>query len=345
VLRAQILLLYYKGQTISSIARDLDIDRPRAERTIAKALSFGALAALDDLHRRGRPATLTAEARAWVVSLACQKPVTLGYSYELWTTGLLAKHVRNHCAGAGHPSLVQLARGTVTKILDSNAVHPHKIQYYLERRDPEFEEKMAQVLYVYKEVQIWRETGLPDDLVAVISYDEKPGIQAVGKTAPDLPPVPNRFPTTSRDHEYVRHGTLSLLAGIDLLSGDVHAIVRDRHRSREFTEFLELADSKYEPDAKIRIILDNHSAHISKEVRRYLEGKPNRFEFVFTPKHGSWLNIVESFFAKLARTMLRGVRVASKDELRRRLELYIQEVNQMPVVFKWKYRLDELQVA
>ncbi len=345
VLRAQILLLYYKGQTISSIARDLEIDRPRAERTIAKALSFGVLAALDDLPRRGRPSTLTPEARAWVVSLACQKPVDVGYSYELWTTDLLARHVRRHCGVAGHPSLSRLARGTVTKILDSNDIHPHKIRYYLERRDPDFEQKMAQVLYVYKEVEIWRDNGLPDGLVAVISYDEKPGIQAIGHTGPDLPPVPGKAATTSRDHEYVRYGTLSLLAGIDLLSGDVHAIVRDRHRSREFTEFLDLADSKYEPDAKIRIILDNHSAHISQEVRKYLDARPNRFDFVFTPKHGSWLNIVEAFFSKIARTMLRGIRVSSKDELRQRLELYIQEVNQTPVVFKWKYKLDELQVV
>jgi transposase len=204
---------------------------------------------------------------------------------------------------------------------------------------------MAQVLYVYKEVQLWRETGAPEWLAAVISYDEKPGMQAIGNTASDLPPVPGKHPGVSRDHEYVRNGTLSLLAGIDLLSGEVLAIVRDRHRSLEFTEFLTLADGKYAPDTKIRVILDNHSAHISEEVRKYLEGKPNRFEFVFTPKHGSWLNIVEAFFAKMTNTMLRGIRVASKEEMRRRIELYISEVNQTPVIFKWKYNINDIQVA
>jgi transposase len=345
VLRSKIILLYHRGRTVSAIARELAIDRPRVELAISKALSFGAVVALDDLPGRGRPPTLTPEARAWVVSLACQKPVDLGYSYELWSTDLLAKHVRTHCEAAEHPSLARLARGTVSKILNANEVQPHKIQYYLERRDPEFDQKMAQVLYVYKEVQIWRETGPPEWLSAVISFDEKPGIQAISNTTPDLPPVPGKHSTVARDHEYKRNGTLSLLAGIDLLSGEVVAIVRDRHRSLEFTEFLDLADNKYPQGTKIRIILDNHSAHISKAVRKYLEGKPNRFEFVFTPKHGSWLNIVEAFFAKMTNTMLRGIRVVSKEEMRRRIELYIEEVNQTPVIFKWKYNIDDIQVV
>ena len=106
-------------------------------------------------------------------------------------------------------------------------MHPHKIQYYLERRDPEFDAQMVQVLHVYKEVEIWREKGAPPpDLVAVLSYDEKPGIQAIENTAPDLPPVSGKYSAIGRDHEYIRHGTLSLLAGIDLLSGEVLGLVR-----------------------------------------------------------------------------------------------------------------------
>jgi transposase len=172
-----------------------------------------------------------------------------------------------------------------------------------------------------------------------LSYDEKPGIQAIGNTAPDLPPVPGRHATVGRDHEYKRYGTVSLLAGIDLLSGEVLGLVRDRHRSAEFVEFLRLAHQHYPPGARIRMVLDNHSAHISKETRMYLDSVPNRFDFVFTPKHGSWLNLVESFFGKLAKTLLRGIRVNSKAELRARIELYLQEVNEEPVVFKWKYKL------
>jgi transposase len=313
---------------------------------VSKALDLGAAQALADLPGRGRRPAMTPEARAWVVSLACQKPKDLGYAQELWTTRLLAKHIQKQCVAAGHPSLSKLGRGTVSKILSANQVQPHKIQYYLERRDPEFDTKMVQVLHVYQEVEIWREKGAaPPDLVAVLSYDEKPGIQAIENTAPDLPPVPGKHSTVSRDHEYIRHGTLSLLAGIDLVSGEVLGLVRRRHRSAEFIEFLKLADAHYPAGARIRIVLDNHSAHISKETRTFLGTVPNRFEFTFTPKHGSWLNLIESFFGKMAKSLLRGIRVASADELKARIELYLKEVNETPVVFRWKYKLETLSLV
>jgi transposase len=313
---------------------------------VSTALDLGVTQALAELPGRGRRPAITAEARAWVVSLACQKPKDLGYAQELWTTRLLASHIRRHCAAAGHPSLVKLGRGTVSKILSANQVHPHKIQYYLERRDPNFEAKMVQVLHVYKQVEIWREKGVPSpDLVAVLSYDEKPGIQALESTGPDLPPVPGKHSALGRDHEYIRHGTLSLLAGIDLLSGEVHGLVRKRHRSAEFIEFLKLADAHYPPGARIRLVLDNHSAHISKETRAFLSTLPNRFEFTFTPLHGSWLNLIESFFSKMAKTLLRGIRVSSSEELKARIELYLKEVNETPLVFRWKYKLETLSVV
>jgi transposase len=346
VQRASILLRYRAGDTVSEIARSLGTNRPRVERCISKALDLGVTQALADLPGRGRRKVMTPEARVWVTALACQKPKELGYAQELWTTRLLAKHVQKHCEAAGHPSLRKLGRGTVSKILSANQVQPHKIQYYLERRDPEFDAQMLQVLHVYKEVEIWREQGArPPDLVAVLSYDEKPGIQALDNTAPDLPPVPGKHSAIGRDHEYVRHGTLSLLAGIDLISGKVLGLVRKRHRSAEFVEFLKLADAHYPTGARIRIVLDNHSAHISRETRAFLATLPNRFEFTFTPKHGSWLNLIESFFGKMARTLLRGIRVASADELRARIELYLKELNETPVVFRWKYKLETLSVV
>lgn len=346
VQRASILLRYAAGTTVSEIARTMGTNRPRVERCVSKALELGLTQALADLPGRGRRPALTAEARAWVVALACQKPKDLGYAQELWTTRLLARHVRKHCEAAGHASLAQLGRGTVSKILSANQVRPHKIQYYLERRDPEFDVKMVQVLHVYKEVEMWRDKNTPPpDLVAVLSYDEKPGIQALGNTAPDLPPAPGKHSTLGRDHEYIRHGTLSLLAGIDLLSGEVLGLVRERHRSAEFIEFLKLADAHYPAGARIRVVLDNHSAHISKETRSFLATLPNRFEFTFTPVHGSWLNLIESFFSKMARTLLRGIRVTSADELKARIELYLKEINETPAVFRWKYKLETLSVV
>jgi transposase len=346
VQRASILLRYHAGNTVSEIARSMGTNRPRIERCVSKALDLGVTQALADLPGRGRRPAMTAEARAWVVSLACQKPKDLGYAQELWTTRLLAKHVRKHCEAAGHPSLGRLGRGTVSKILSASQVRPHKIQYYLERRDPAFDAKMVQVLHVYRQVEIWREKGAPPpDLVAVLSYDEKPGIQAIENTAPDLPPVPGKHAAVGRDYEYIRHGTLSLLAGIDLLSGEVLGLVRKRHRSAEFIEFLKLANAHYPAGARIRVVLDNHSAHISKETRAFLGTLPNRFELTFTPTHGSWLNLIESFFGKMARTLLRGIRVASAEELKTRIELYLREVNESPVVYRWKYKLETLSVV
>src|ERR1700712_4296845 len=206
------------------------------------------LEALADSPRPGKEPTITDDARAWVVSLACQKPKEVGYPHELWTTRLLARHVRENAAAAGHACLRRLAQGTVCKILDHHEVQPHKVRYYLERRDDAFEQKMAEVLCVYREVAVLRENEGAQPDVAIISYDEKPGIQAIGSTAPDLPPQPGSHADWAREHEYKRHGTLSLLAGIDLLTGTVHACVEDRHRSREFVGFLKKLDRAYPTD-------------------------------------------------------------------------------------------------
>lgn len=120
--------------------------------------------------------------------------------------------------------------------------------------------------------------------------------------------------------------------------------MRDRHRPKEFIEFLGELDRRYADAERIRIVLDNHSAHVSKETRGYLERHPGRFDFVFTSKHGSWLNLVESFFGKLARACLKGIRVESKEELVARIYRYLNEVNEEPVVYHWKYRMDEVVV-
>jgi transposase len=260
------------------------------------------MAALDDRPRPGKAPTITIEAKAWLTSLACRKAKELGYPHELWTTRLLARHPREHGPAQGHACLANLAQGTVCKILDQEEVKPHKVRYYLEQRDPEFAEKMAEVLCVYRKVKLLKNAAVaskkkPSDTVAIISYDEKPGIQAIATTAPDMPPEPHVHATFARDHEYKRHGTVSLLAGIDLLTGKVHALAKDRHRSREFIEFLKILDAAYPAHTAIHLILDNHSAHVSREIRAWLAEQPaGRFEFTFTPKHGSWLNLVEAPF-------------------------------------------------
>ena len=264
--RARILLAYHANPSSVAVGEQIGVMRHTVRRCVHRAQRLGVMAALDDSPRPGKAPVITPEARAWLVSLACQKAKDLGYPHELWTTRLLARHVREHAEAAGHPCMASIVQGTVCKILARHDVKPHKVRYYLERRDEAFEAKMAEVLCVYREVALLRETQ-DESRIAIISYDEKPGIQAIGNTAPDLPPQPGSHSTFARDHEYKRHGTLSLLAGIDLLTGKVHASIEDRHRSREFVGFLEKLDAAYPSDTAIKVILDNHSAHISKETK------------------------------------------------------------------------------
>ena len=291
--RARMLLAYWENPSFFAVGRAMGVHHQTVQRCVERAVAYGPLAALDDLPRPGREPTITAEAKAWVVDLACRKAKELGYPHELWTTRLLARHAREHGPAQGHPCLAKLAQGTLCNILNEQEIKPHKVRYYLDRRDPQFKQKMAQVLCVYREVKLIKEAAVaakqePSDAVAIVSYDEKPGIQAIATTAPDLPPEPGRHATFGRDHEYKRYGTVSLLAGIDLLAGSVHALVKDRHRSREFIELLKLLDAAYPAHTAIKLILDNHSAHISKETTAWLASQPvGRFEFTFTPKHGS----------------------------------------------------------
>ena len=348
-LHAAILLDLADGRSANSVALSNGVNRHTVALCANKYFQFGLEAALGDLPRPGKLRQIPDDAIAWVLHCACQKPKELGYSYELWTYALLQKHVRQHCLEAGHPSLRQLSRSRLHKILTQGEIRPHKIRYYVERRDPQFEPKMVEVLHVYKEVDIVNQElvsgALKEPPVVTISYDEKPGIQAIGVTTPDRPPAPHQHPSHLRDYEYKRLGTVSLLAGLDLHTGLVTEIVTDRHASADFIALLTKLDQVYPAQTRIRLLLDNHSSHISKQTKAWLTLHPQRFEFVFTPKHGSWLNIVETMFSKMARSMLRGIRVASKQELIDRIHQYFEHINADPVIFRWKYKMDGISMG
>jgi len=313
--------------------------RLSVSKWVAKALAVGPMAALKDNYHRPKEPTIGDDAKAWVVHVACSKPKDLGYAAEVWSRQALARHIRENAVEAGFPALSRAAKATVHRILAEQPLHPEKVKYYLERRDPEFDAKMRRVLIVYQDVALQnakRAAGETASTVITVSVDEKPGVQAIGHTAPDLPPVPGKHPKIGRDHEYERFGTCSILAALDLQDGHVTARVEDRHRSVEFIGLLSDLDAKYPPECTIRIILDNHSAHISKETQGFLSKHPNRFQYVLTPKHGSWLNIVETLFGKMARSFLRHIRVQSLDELKARILKGIEEINAAPVVHRWK---------
>ena len=337
VQRAQILWHYHAGESVTEIARAVKMTPKSVGKWIGKALEMGVAAASKDAYHRPKAPVITEEAKAWVVHLACTQPKGLGYAAEVWTRKALAKHVREHAVEAGHPSLSKAAKATVQRILAEQPLHPEKVKYYLERRDPDFEAKMREILLVYREVDLQNQhPGGLTPVIVTVSVDEKPGVQALANTAADLPPVPGEHGTLARDHEYKRLGTCSILVALDLHDGHVTGRVERRHRSREFIALLKDLDHYYPPECMIRLILDNHSAHISKETRAFLATRPNRFKYVLTPTHGSWLNLVETLFGKMARTFLHQIRVQSWEELRDRIIKGIEEINAEPVVHRWK---------
>ena len=346
VLRAKILLRYAEGLSIAEIQRQLKVSRPSIYKCIDKALARGVQSGLKDTFHRPREPEILADAKAWVVHLACTKPKDLGLAAELWSLSALVKYVEQHAVDAGFPRLAKTGKTTRWRILNEQQIKPHRIRYYLEKRDPEFERKMQEVLLVYQEVSLLAENPPQADSsipIYTVSVDEKPGVQALGLTAADLPPVPGQQPAVSRDYAYVRHGTLSIVAALDLHTGEIIANVEPRHRSREFIDLLQWLDAHYSAQAIIRVVLDNHSSPISKETRAYLATRPGRFIYVHTPKHGSWLNLIECAFSKMARTFLRHIRVASPQELKERILKGIDEFNQAPARFRWK-RFD-LEIA
>lgn len=349
--RARILLLKADGCSINDIADKVGINRKSVMLCLNKYAEGGVENALFDAPGRGRNAEITDDEKAWIINIACQKPIDFGYAAETWTYAKLTSHINKNAEASGYARLSTIHKSTVHSILDEAEIKPFRIKYYCENRDPDFDSKMHNVLLVYKQLSMqfdengqfipWEEDK---QIIHVLSYDEKPGIQAIATTSQDLLPDEHHG-TISRDYEYKRLGTLSLLAGIDLQTGEAIPLVSETHSSKDYIEFLKILDSKYPKGDKIRIVLDNLKVHTSEATRNYLATVPGRFEFVFTPKHGSWLNMVEGFFSKMTKQMLRGIRVKSKEELKERIYLYFTEINEEPVVFHWKYNLDDIDVS
>lgn len=299
--RARILLAYAGGQTVSAIARDLGTNRPKVGRCVDKGLQLGPLAALGDRPRPGRPATIPAAARAWVVSLADTQPGDWGYAEKRWTHRLLARHAREHGALAGHPSLARLASGTVSKIL--RRARPSAARRRLQSPHPAA--PGAQVLVLRQWIRLEPRGGHPADssLSARVWPADSPG------DAPEPRPA------------------LSLVVGLDLATGQTYRALARQHGSRDFVAFLERLDRAYGPEVRIRLLLDGHAAHRAAASRRYLARRPNRFELVFRPRHGSWHALVEALCARLAHALLRGARLRSADDLPQRIERCLDLLN------------------
>ncbi len=180
--RARVLLHYAEGTLIADMQRQLGISRPTIYKCIDKALSAGVQVGLKDTFHRPKEPEILADAKAWVVHLACTKPKDVGLAAELWTLSALVRQVRKGAVDAGFPRLAAVGKTTVWRILNEQYIKPHPVRYDLEKRDPEFDRKMREVLMVYQQAALYAEGPAPDGATPLnytVSVDEKPGVQAL----------------------------------------------------------------------------------------------------------------------------------------------------------------------
>ncbi len=331
LVRARILLKYARGDSISEIARGEGVTRPTVQLCIDKALTGGIETAIRDLSRPGRPSSIIAEDKAWVMHLACSKPPALEYDgAELWTLTRLTAYIQKHAMETGHFSLEGVQKATIRRIVKESSRSPHNVAYYFDKRSLEYGGRVANVFAVFKDIELLHETGSEMSIGQVrTAYRRAEGsdIQIDADITADLVPEPNSHPCWFQNYERERVGTVSLLAGIDLYDGRVIGMVRDKCKARRFIEFLEIADGYYPPNWHVRIVLGNCSSDVSRESMKALKVYPNRFEFIYVQKNESWLNLVDVFFTRMTRSFLRSIRVKSKAEFINRINEYVEEIN------------------
>lgn len=212
-----------------------------------------------------------------MISIACQRPADLGYSQELWTLKNLHKHIQAHAEVAGFLRLKTVTKARIQQILAQQDIKPFKIKYYCEKCEPDFDAKMHNIQLVYKQVEMqFGEDGeiiIPTDkpMINTVSCDEKLGIQALSTTSEELHPT-DENEVVMRNAEYKRLGTLSLLAGINLLTGIATPLVSESHKSSDIINLLKKFDAMYPEGDVIQIICDNHSTYKSKETQSTIHG-------------------------------------------------------------------------
>lgn len=309
--RARIILMTDDGKSLDDIARDLGISRATANLWRQKFLTKR-MEGLKDEQRSGRPRNFTSEQRLKVIARACQKPENI----TQWSTRDLAEALKQEN--------LEISKSTVNRILLDTDLKPHKVEMWLTSKDPEFDEKCAQIVGLYIN---------PPENALVISVDEKTGMQAVGRKIPNKPMKPGS--PEKMEFEYVWHGTKALIASFVVQS--------EKHTRYEFLDFMQDVAEKY-PDKTLYFIMDNFRTHTTKEVMEWLEKQGGRIHFHFTPTHASWLNQIELWFSILARKFLKRNIFDSVDDMVRKLMAYIEEYNQKAKPFRWTYAGEPLKV-
>jgi transposase len=315
VLRCRLLLLAHQGVANHAIAEQLSLSRPTI-LALRVAFAKDGMAAITGVRKRvRRGSVLTPELEQKILDTTLKTRPGDGSTH--WSVRLLAKHLR-------------VSRTIVHRVWQRHDVQPHRVEKFKLSTDPQFEEKVRDIVGLYLN---------PPDRALVLCVDEKSQIQALDRTAPILPLRPGL--PERQTHDYKRNGTTTLFAAFNILNGKVIGTCQHRHRSREFIRFLNHLEQQLPADQQAHLIMDNYCTHKSAEVQRWLKPKKrNRFHFHFTPTSSSWLNQVERFFALITGRMIRRGTFHSTVELETAIYKWLANWNGDPTPFAWKASAD-----
>jgi transposase len=312
VLRSRIVLAAAAGTPNQQIAADLGIPQVTVGKWRRSFAELG-LDGLRDAPRSGRPPKHDAAVWQWVQTMACQQPESQGR----WSVRTLARKVG-------------LPHSTVHAMLNASELQPHRIRTFTFSPDPEFEPKLLEIVGLYLK---------PPENALVLCVDEKPGIQALDRTQPLLPLRAKK--PQSWTNEYVRHGTQTMIAALEIATGKVVAHVRNRRTSVNFLRFMNEVLRAY-PGRQLHVVVDNLNIHKNEAARRWLARYP-LVQFHYTPTHASWVNLIECFFSILSKQGLAHSVQHSKQDLKRLLNRFIASYNETCNPFTWTKGPEHLQ--
>jgi transposase len=305
--RAEIVLALGTGLSAKAAAISLDVHRTVVYRWRDRYLEAGIDGLKSDKPRPGRPPTIPSDRVKAIVTLACK---TTPENATHWSTRSMAE-------AAG------VSQSTVQRVWSGNGIKPHLVRTFKLSNDPRFEEKLVDVVGLYLD---------PPEKAMVLCVDEKSQIQALDRTQPGLPMKKGRCGTVT--HDYKRHGTTTLFAALNTVTGSVIGSCKKQHRNEEFLEFLKQIDRRTPKDLDLHLVLDNYGTHKHKNVKDWLAENP-RFHLHFVPTGCSWLNLVERFFAQITNKRIRRGAFESVRELEAEIVDYLKIHNRDPKPFKW----------
>lgn len=320
--RGRIALLAADGTSTTAIAKELNIEASTVSRWRSRIAREGlgkdVREALADEARSGRPHSILPVTRLQVSAIACD-PLPDAEGLSGWTLDLLVEEVAIR-------GIANVSRSSVHRILGENDIKPHRHKGWLHSPDPKFVEKVNEIVPLYLEC--------PPGSV-VVSFDEKTGMQAIERKHPDRPPGPGRF--ARHEFEYIRHGTQSLLATLNVHTGDVIADCGPTRTGDDMERHMERVAAHY-PEGDVHVVLDNLNIHKGDRWTRFNARHDGRFHFHYTPLHASWVNQIELFFGVLARRSLRRKSFRSTVELRAHVLAFVARWNARDrKPFRWKF--------